>query len=54
MQNLPSPPVRKEFKLSVLQLFFPVTKKIGTIAIYRFDTKGMHLVRVFRGVRVEG
>ena len=54
MQHPTPPSVRKEFKLSGLQLFFPVTKKIGTLAFYRFDARGMHLVRVLHGCRVEG
>ena len=54
MKLLIPPPLRKERKLPVLTLFFPVTKKIGTIAIYQFGTKGMRLVRVLRGCKVEG
>ena len=54
MQTRPPPPVRKEYKLPGLQLFFPVTKKIGTLAFYRFDARGMHLDRVLHGCRVEG
>lgn len=48
------PPVRKERKTPVLQLFFPVTKKIGTIGIYQFNATGMHLIRVLHGCKVEG
>ena len=55
MPNLTTPPpVRKEQKIPVLSLFFPVTKKIGTIAIYKFDATGMHLMRVLPGCKVEG
>lgn len=54
MKLLIPPPVRKERKLPVLTLFFPVTKKIGTIAIYKFDTTKMRLVRVLHGCKVEG
>lgn len=55
MPNLATPPpVRKERKIPVLQLFFPVTKRIGTIAIYKFDDAGMHLMRVLHGCNVEG
>lgn len=55
MQNITiPPPVRKERKTPVLQLFFPVTKKIGTIGIYQFDPTGMHLIRVLHGCKVEG
>ena len=54
MTQLKPPPVRKERKISHLTLFWPVTKKIGTIAIYQFDTTGLHLIRVLHGCRVEG
>lgn len=52
--TLGPPPVRKERKISLLVLFFPATKKLGTIASYKFDTTGMHLMRVLRGCSVEG
>ena len=54
MKLLIPPPLRKERKLPVLTLFFPVTKKTGTIAIYKFDATGMHLTRVLHGCKVEG
>ena len=54
MQNLPPPPVRKEQKIQGMQLFFPVTKKIGTVAFYKFDANGIRLNRVLHGCRVEG
>ncbi len=55
MANLEHPPTpRKERKLPHLTLFFPVTKKIGDIAIYKFDATGMRLMRVLRGCRSEG
>ena len=54
MQKLPPPPVRKERKIQGMQLFFPVTKKIGTVAFYKFDATGVRLVRVLHGCRVEG
>ena len=50
----PEPTPRKERKLSHLTLFFPVTKKIGNISIYKFDATGMRLVRALRGCRTEG
>ncbi|OIQ72024.1 hypothetical protein GALL_463580 [mine drainage metagenome] len=43
----------KETKVSHLDLFFPVTKKVGTIGNYRLDTCGLHLVRTLRGCRIE-
>ncbi|MDO8291146.1 MAG: hypothetical protein Q7T44_18185 [Parvibaculum sp.] len=55
MANLEKPPaVRKERKIPVLQLFFPLSKRIGNIAIYKFDATGMRLVRVLHGCTVEG
>ena len=54
MQKPPPPPVRKERKIQGMQLFFPVTKKIGTVAFYKFDDKGIRLDRVLHGCRVEG
>lgn len=55
MTNFEKPPMpRKERKLSHLILFFPVTKKIGNIAIYKFDATGMRLTRFLRGCRTEG
>jgi hypothetical protein len=55
MANLEKPPAaRKERKISHLILFFPVTKKIGNIAIYKFDATGMRLTRLLRGCRTEG
>lgn len=54
MTELNQPKLRKERKISVITLFWPVTKKFGTIAIYKFDTTGMHLMRVLRGCKVKG
>lgn len=55
MLNSNSEPVlRKETKLSCLTLFWPVTKNIGKISIYRFDTTGMRLIRVLHGCKVVG
>lgn len=54
MKRLTPPPVRKEHKIPDLTLFFPVKEQVGTIAIYRFDSTGMHLVRVLCGCKVEG
>lgn len=52
MVNLEQPPAsRQERKISHLTLFFPVTKKIGDVAVYKFDATGMRLVRVLRGCR---
>lgn len=53
MINLNQPPTpRKELKLSVLTLYFPLTANIGTIAIYRFDAGGLRLIRVLHGCTV--
>ena len=55
MTNFEKPPTpRKERNISHLTLFFPVTKKIGNMAIYKFDATGMRLVRALRGCRTEG
>jgi hypothetical protein len=49
------PPVRKERKISVITLAWPVTAKIHTIGIYKFDANGwLRLMRVLHGCRVEG
>lgn len=47
------PPVRKEKKLSHLTLYFPVTKKIGAIGIYKFGPTGLRLVRWLNGARAQ-
>lgn len=49
----PAPVLRKEVKISVLTLFFPVTANIGTIGIYRLTASGLHLVRELHGCKVE-
>ncbi len=54
MTELNQPKLRKETKLSCLTLFWPVTKKLGTIAIYKLDATGMHLMRVLPGCKVVG
>lgn len=54
MANPKPPPVRKERKLTVFSLFWPVTAKIGTIKTYRLDATGLHVLRVFPGCRIEG
>ena len=55
MSVVPSaPPLRKEVKTNVMILYFPVTKKIGTIAFYKFGPTGMRLVRVLHGCRRGG
>ncbi len=54
MQNHSPHPVRPERKIPILILAFAVTKKIRTLAFYKFDAKGMRLVRVLHGCRVEG
>ena len=54
LNSNPEPPLRKERKISVITLFWPVTKKLGTIAIYKLDATGMHLRRVLHGCKVEG
>lgn len=43
----------KETKVSHLTLFFPITNKVGTIGIYKFETRGLRLVRVLTGCRLE-
>ena len=54
MENLEKPPTpRKERKIPHLTLYFPVTAKIGTIAIYRLDGAGLRLVRRLPGVKLE-
>lgn len=54
MENLEQPPTpRKERKLPHLTLYFPVTAKIGTTGIYRFDASGLRLVRQLTGVKLE-
>lgn len=53
MVNLNQVPVlRKERKIPVLTLYFPVTAKIGTIGIYKLDTSGLRLIRVLHGCKV--
>lgn len=52
LKTNPEPPLRKERKISHLSLFFPVTKNIGTCAIYKFDANGLHLIRVMHGCKV--
>ncbi len=55
MQITPPPPVRKERKISHLVLAWPVTPKLQTIGIYKFDADGwLRLIRVLRGCKVEG
>lgn len=54
MTNLNPPPVRKEQKIAHLTLLWPVTAKIGTIAIYKLDASGLKLIRVLPGCRIEG
>jgi hypothetical protein len=50
----PKPPaVRKERKISHLSLFFPVTKNIGTCALYKLDDSGLRLIRVLHGCKVQ-
>lgn len=49
----PAPVLRKELKISVLTLFFPVTAKTVTIGIYKLDASGLHLIRVLHGCKVE-
>ena len=46
------PVPRKERKISVLTLYFPVTANIGTIGIYRLDASGLRLIRVLHGCEV--
>lgn len=41
----PEPVLRKERKVSVLTLYFPLTANIGTIGIYRLDASGLRLLR---------
>ena len=41
----PPPPVRKEHKTPLLELVFPFNEKAGRLIYYKFDAKGMHLVR---------
>ena len=54
MLNSNSEPVlRKEHKLSHLTLYFPVTKKIGTIGIYKLGTAGLRLVRRLTGAKAQ-
>ena len=53
MTKLKSPILRKERKISVLTLYFPVTANIGTIGIYRLDASGLSLIRVLHGCKVE-
>lgn len=49
------PPVRKERKISALTLAWPVTPKINTIGVYKYDALGwLWLVRVLHGCRVYG
>lgn len=50
--QIPAPVLRKETKVSHLTLFFPVTKTIGTCAIYKLDASGFRLVRVLHGCKV--
>ena len=52
MTQLKPPPLRKERKISHLSLFFPVTKNIGTCALYKLDASGLHLIRVLHGCKV--
>lgn len=52
MANQKPPPVRKERKISHLSLFWPVTKNIGTCAVYKLDATGLRLVRVLPGCKV--
>ena len=55
MQISPPPPVRKERKISHLVLAWPVTPKLQTIGIYKFDADGwLRLIRVLHGCKVEG
>jgi hypothetical protein len=53
-KNTQQLPVRKEQKIAFLSLFFPVEKKMGKIARYKFDAAGMHLVRVIHCCKVAG
>ena len=53
MTKLKPPVLRKELKISVLTLYFPVTANIGTIGIYRLDASGLSLIRVLHGCKVE-
>ncbi len=48
------PPVRKERKIAVMTLAWPITAKIHNIGIYKFDADGwLRLQRVLYGCRVE-
>jgi len=51
-ENKKPPPLRKERKISHLTLFFPVTKSIGTCAVYKLDATGLRLIRVLHGCKV--
>jgi hypothetical protein len=53
MTKLKPPILRKERKISVLTLYFPVTANIGTIGIYRLDASGFRLIRVLHGCKIE-
>ena len=55
MSTDPAPPVRKERKFSVITLAWPVTAKLHTMGIYKFDANGwLRLMRVLHGCKVEG
>ena len=55
MNTTQPPTLRKERKISVITLAWPVTAKIHTIGIYKFDANGwLRLMRVLHGCRVEG
>lgn len=53
MRTKQPPPVRKEQKTPRLTLFWPVKKRLGTIAIYKLDDSGLRLLRVLPGCRIE-
>ena len=53
MTKLKPPVLRKELKISVLTLYFPVTADIVTIGIYRLDASGLRLIRVLHGCKIE-
>ena len=47
------PVPRKERRISVLTLYFPVTAKLGNIGIYKLDASGLRLVRLLTGARLQ-
>lgn len=55
MPNISTPPpVRKERKIAVISLAWPVTANMSKIGIYKFDANGwLRLVRVLPGYSVE-